>query len=119
MWWLAWWHEGKNHPKSVWYYVAAIRANPKKHGWVLDRLYGDARSACVCNGIPTPDLGFLANIPEITALQIGKDWEEAVRQAEQAEHVPAAEQRISQVHKVEYFAPSFTAIDEPKAGKIE
>ncbi|MBY0244605.1 MAG: hypothetical protein K2Q03_04025, partial [Sphingobacteriaceae bacterium] len=25
MWWCAWVHEGKNHPKSVWYYMAAMR----------------------------------------------------------------------------------------------
>lgn len=111
MWWLAWWFEGKNHPKSVWYYVAAMRANPKKHAWVLDRLYDDARTACMCEGVPTPDLGFLVDIPEMQGGQIGRDWKEALGRAEQAEHVPATKQVDSNIHKVEYFAPSFTPID--------
>lgn len=89
MWWLAWWHEGKNHPKSVWYYIAAMRADPVKHAWVFDRLYSDARSACMCEGVATPDIGFLQNIPEMQGVGIGKNWQEALGQAEQAVHIPA------------------------------
>lgn len=110
-WWLGWWFEGTNHPKSIWYYVAAMRANPGNHGWVLERLYSDARSACMCEGIPSPDLGFLENIPEMQGHPIEKDWKEAVRQAENAVHVPAAEPTAAQVHKVEYFVPSLTPVD--------
>lgn len=111
MWWLAWWYEGKNHPKSVWYYVAAMRADPKKHAWVLDRLNSDARSACLCEGVPTPDLGFLSEIPEMQGQGIGQDWLQALRQAERAEHVPAVNQTSSRVRKVEYFAPICTPVD--------
>lgn len=111
MWWLAWWHEGKHHAKSVWYYVAAMRANPSKHAWVLDRLYSDARSACMCEGVSSPDLGFLINIPEMQGCPIASDWAEAVSQAEIAVHMPALLQEAAQIHKVEDFAPSFTPVD--------
>ena len=110
MWWLAWWFEGKNHPKSVWYYVAAMRANPQKHGWVLNRLNGDARTAYMCAGVPTPDLEFLDHIPEMRGGRIAPDWEKALRQAENAEHVPAANQVDSKIHKLGYSAPNFTPI---------
>jgi hypothetical protein len=47
MWWLAWWFEGTNHQKSVWYYVAALRADPEGHGWAQSRIMSDARTACM------------------------------------------------------------------------
>lgn len=105
MWWIAWWYEGKNHPKSVWYYVAAMRADPKKHGWAHERVYDDARSAYMCKGVPAPDLGFLEAIPEMRGERIGRDWEEAVREAEKAVHVQAAVQAKSRVYVKENFAP--------------
>jgi TPR repeat protein len=95
MWWLGWWYEGCNHPKSVWYYVAAMRANPKKHAWAYDRLYLDARSAVMCEGVPKPDLGFLTTIPEMQEYAIGRDWQEALRMAEKADHIPASGQQVS------------------------
>lgn len=89
MWWLAWWFEGTNHPKSVWYYVAALRADPREHDWALDRIRGDARSPGLCEGTPQPDLSFLAGIPEMRGQAVGADWAAAVDQAERAVHMPA------------------------------
>lgn len=86
MWWLAWWHEGTNHPKSVWYYVAALRAAPRHHGWALERIQSDARTPYMCEGVPAPDLTFLNNIMEMSGTGVGRDWAEAVRQAESAFH---------------------------------
>lgn len=88
-WWLAWWFEGVNHPKSVWYYVAAMRIDPAAHGWVQSRLMSDARSAHMCEGVPKPDLRFLNEIPELQGCSIRPDWHEALREAESAIHIPA------------------------------
>ena len=93
MWWLGWWFEGTNHSKSTWYYIAALRADPKGHGWARERIIDDARSACMCAGVPDPDLGFLSAIPEIQGKPIGSDWTEAVKQAELAVHVSAVKVR--------------------------
>lgn len=89
IWWLAWWFEGVNHPKSVWYYVAAMRIDPDGHGWVQSRLASDARSAHMCEGVPKPDLSFLSEIPELQGSRIRPDWREALRNAESAIHLPA------------------------------
>lgn len=50
LWWAAWAWEGMNHPESVWYYIAAMRSNPRRHGWALDRVRSDARHA-VCRKV--------------------------------------------------------------------
>lgn len=92
MWWLAWWFEGANHPKSVWYYVAALRANPSGHGWAHDRIRSDAQYPIMCKDVPAPDLVFLDGIPEINRLAIGQDWAEAVRMAEAAVHLPSSQE---------------------------
>lgn len=86
MWWLGWWHEGKNHPKSVWYYVAALRANPKKHAWARWRICCDARSAYMGSDVPKPDISFLANITEMQGDTISTDWQGAIHEAEIAVH---------------------------------
>jgi len=107
IWWLAWWFEGTNHPKSVWYYVAALRADPKAYDWAHERIMSDARTACMCEGVPQPDLSFLKDIPEIQGKAIGPDWIEAVAKAEQAVHAPAKENRSARprVVKTTYSAP--------------
>lgn len=88
----AWWqgsvYSGTNHPKSVWYLIAAIRMNPDAHGWALDRVLSDARSAIMCGGVPKPCCEFLRNIAEFRGV-ISVDWKSAVKSAEQAVHVPA------------------------------
>lgn len=86
MWWLAWWFEGTNHPKSIWYYVAAMRAGPRSFGWAQGRVMSDARSACMCEGVPKPDLTFLGVIPEMQGEPIGDDWKSAVATAYEAVH---------------------------------
>lgn len=88
-WWLGWWHEGTNHPKSVWYYMAALRRNPKDHGWALRRIYGDARSACMREGVPRPDLSFLSDVQEFCGAREWGDWREAISRAKTAVHTSA------------------------------
>lgn len=108
IWWLAWWFEGTNHPKSVWYYVAALRADPKAYGWARERIIDDARTPCLCKDIPTPEMAFLKDIPEIQGRAIGTDWAEAVAKAEQSVHVPAKKTRNTsgpRVVKAAYTAP--------------
>jgi hypothetical protein len=106
MWWMAWWFEGVNHPKSIWYYVAALRADPKGHGWAQARIMSDARSAFMCRGVVEPDLAFLDNIPELRGERIGRDWKSAVELAEVARHQPAYPQRATRVSLVSKNAPA-------------
>src|SRR3546814_3444843 len=82
MWWLGWWYEKSNHPKSVWYYIAALRADPDGHRWAFSRIVSDAKYATMYSGVSEPDLSFLDDIPEIREfkLHVGK-WEEAVLKA--------------------------------------
>jgi len=108
MWWLAWWFEGRNHPKSVWYYVATLRADPKAYGWALDRILEDAKTPILCKGIADPDLSFLKEVPEVMGEPVGSDWQDAVGRAERAVHVPAAKPRRAttpRMFKAEYVAP--------------
>lgn len=106
MWWLAWWHEGRNHPKSVWYYVAAIRRAPSDHSWALDRVRADAQYACMCSDVPAPDLAFLGAIPEMSG-QILTDWREAIRKAEATAHIASSVQKErGRVIKGRHVAPA-------------
>ncbi len=90
MWFLAYWFEGINHPKSTWYYIAALRANPDQHKWAYSRIVGDTKSAYMCEGIPKPSLDFLADIPEMQEAKIYCSlWRKAVEQAEIAMHIAA------------------------------
>lgn len=91
MWWLAWWFEGVNHPKSIWYYVAALRADPVAHGWAHGRIMDDARVTTMCEGVPPPCIEFLKDIPEMQGRSIGRDWVTAVANAEKAIHIPRAD----------------------------
>ena len=87
MWWCAWAYEGNNHPRSVWYYIASLRSNPKKHAWAFGRIHSDAYSSAVCKGVPKPCLNFLANIPEFQTIKLGRtDWLQAVQMAKSSEH---------------------------------
>jgi len=114
-WWCGWWFEGVNHPKSVWYCIAALRREPEKHGWALSRIVSDSYHAAVCEGVAEPDLAFLNDIAEFrqviggvpkwgreqflsvcdefiegSDVQLGS-WQEAIRHAEEAIHIPAKE----------------------------
>jgi len=88
MWWLGWWFEGTNHARSVWYYIAALRANPAQHSWAAGRIISDAYTASMCKGYPKPNLDFLNDIPEITTrkLHVGL-WEQALNMALSAKEV--------------------------------
>lgn len=88
MWWLAWWFEGVHHPRSVWTYIAALRADPQGHGWALNRICSDAHSAVMCEGTPKPDLAFLQDIPEIQGAPIGTDWLLALEMSLNVPHLP-------------------------------
>lgn len=88
MWWLGWHFESENHPKSVWFYVAALRASPHRYGWALDRIRSDARPQFNFANFVPPDLAFLDSIAEMRGGSIGSNWQEAVREAEVAEHLP-------------------------------
>lgn len=83
-------YEGRNHPRSVWYHMAAMRRSPEHHGWALERVWGDARTACTCKGVPTPDLAFLMEIDEFNGSEVWGGWKEAVAKAAKAVHVAAA-----------------------------
>lgn len=98
-WWLGWWFEGVNHPKSIWYYIAAIRLNADCHGWAIDRIAGDARFGCMCSGTPQPDISFLKGIPELCGKRISPDWMKAIENAESAVHQPASAAQIEQALK--------------------
>lgn len=107
MWWLAWWFEGKNHHRSVWYYVAAMRSDPEGLGWAQERVMSDARSAHMCEGVPDPDTSFVSSIPELRGAPIGPDWLSAVNEAEKAVHVPAKTQALNRrVVRRSYSAPA-------------
>lgn len=88
MWWCAWYYENTNHPKSVWYYMAAMRRAPKRHGWALNRVRADAYSAYMAKGIPPPDLTFLSEIEEFHGSSNWGDWKQALEKAKQAIHLP-------------------------------
>lgn len=89
-WWLGWWHDGTNHPKSVWFYMAAMRKDPKAFGWALERVYSDAKYAGTCEGVPAPDLDFLREIQEFDGAKEWGDWREAIAKSVVAVHIPAA-----------------------------
>jgi hypothetical protein len=104
-WWLGWYYEGKNHPKSVWYYIAAMRRSPRQHDWAFVRVYGDARQPGLCRGTPPPLLSFLEEIDEFRQFRSGISslaaikwggWQEALRSADEAVHVPAPTAVIKQ-----------------------
>lgn len=106
IWWLGWWFEGINHPKSVWYYIAALRADPQCHGWARQRIVSDAQTAYMCAGVPKPDLSFLDDIPEIQGDEIQQDWESAIAKAEEGLHIPACIQNPDYVSLARYSAPA-------------
>ena len=89
MWWCAWAYEGTHHARSVWYYIAALRADPKAHSCAWGRIYADAYSAIMCQGVLKPCLKFLNDIPEFQAKKLNSiDWLQAVHQAKAAQHQP-------------------------------
>lgn len=93
-WWLGWLHAGVNLPKSIWYYLAAIRIDPRAHGWALGRIKGDALTGYLCRGVVHPDITFMKTIPEFFGKEIGGDWVTAIECAQQALHEPFRKDQI-------------------------
>lgn len=90
---LGWWYEVSNQQRSVWYYIAALRASPETHKWAHDRIVDNANnpSALLCNdnglitGHPAPELSFLYRIPELHSRKVHSHlWSDAIREAEEA-----------------------------------
>jgi len=104
MWFLGWWFEVVNHQRSIWYYVAAMRAGPNEYKWAYSRIVADARDPITATRdsdgntthYPMPDLGFLRNIPEMNVAKLYCSlWAEAVAQAEKAPNVePLAADKV-------------------------
>lgn len=92
-WWLGWRYEGVNHPKHIWYTIAAIRMNPKDYSFILEHLYKEGRYGSLCEGVPAPDISFMKEIPEFQ-LRLSPDWQEAIANAEVAIHQPSTTQQI-------------------------
>ncbi len=86
LWWLGWWYSGMKHCRSTWYYIAALRKNPKAHGWALDRIISDTLSGCMCAGQPVPSIAFAWDIPEFKTGRIATDidWRQAADAAKSA-----------------------------------
>jgi hypothetical protein len=97
LWWLGWWLGGMEHCRSTWYYVAALRRDPMKHGWARDRIILDAASACMCPDMIAPSLTSLREIPELSRGPVGQDWEDAVRAARAAVDVPVTSEQIDEM----------------------
>lgn len=94
-WWLGWRYEGKNIPKSVWYYTAAIRMSPRRHKWAIDRIFSDTKIGALCAGTQAPDISFLKEIPEYRDRRIGRDWAAAVQAAVAAVHIPSTPDQLA------------------------
>lgn len=105
LWWAAWAWEGMNHPKSVWYYIAAMRCNPRRHGWALDRVYSDARYACMQEGVPKPSIAFMKHIEEFNGAKQWGRWQDAVEQARKARHRPLRDQSPKSGPRVVKLSP--------------
>jgi hypothetical protein len=90
MWWLGQWHEGSEHARSIWYYIAAHRRDPAEHGWALRRNTANARFGLMCPGKPLPSLDFLRDIAEFRVGEVSTDWKAAERAAREAVDVPVA-----------------------------
>lgn len=92
-WWLNWRFDGVNLPRSVWYYIAALRLNPDDYWWAFERIIADSRYGVMCAGTPQPDIAFLLNIPEFKGESIG-EWTAAIQEAETAIHQPATQSQL-------------------------
>lgn len=106
MWWLANHYEDRNHPRSVWFFVAALRRNPAAYRWLLRSIRSDAYAPNYFRHEPVC-LEFLESIPEITEGRIGKNWAQAVESAVDAEHAPmssAVPSRHNSTQKLTKFA---------------
>jgi hypothetical protein len=86
-WWLGWYFEGTQHTKSIWYYITAMRKEPFHYGWAWSRVYADAKSVILCEGVPTPCIEFLQDIPEFNN-RPSDGWQDAVSKAESAVDIP-------------------------------
>lgn len=97
IWWLAWWYEGINHFRSIWYYVGALRASPQEYGWAQSRIMYDARCAIMVADLPSPDTSFITAVPELIGMKIGDDWMAAVLNAECAMDIPQVAEKLPRV----------------------
>ncbi|TDR28944.1 hypothetical protein [Hydromonas duriensis] len=95
MFWLGWWYEGVNHPKSTWYYIASMRADNEEHRWVFERLYGDTHYGAMCENVEYPSLEYLSEISEFNDFKVSLNWSEAIEKAEAAIHKPATEEQYA------------------------
>ncbi len=94
MFWLGWWYEGVNHPKSTWYYIAAIRADTEAYKWMFKRLYNDTFYGAMTRGVKHPTLQFLTEIMEFENGKTPRDqWLMAVEKAESAKHRAATKKQ--------------------------
>jgi len=108
-WWLGWYFDGTNLAKSVWYYLAAIRREPKAYGWFLLNLYSNATYGVFCDGVPYPDITFMKAIPEFKDWNPSENWQEAIGRAEAAMHTPAT---LSQMEEALHLLAMGKAIPE-------
>lgn len=111
MWWLGWWHEGTDHCRSTWYYIAALRRNPEAHGWALGRIISDTIFGCMCAGEPVPSISFARDIPEFTSGRIGMDWQQAVASAKSAVETAVTAKQVDAM-----FALILEGVPESTAG---
>lgn len=94
MFWLGWWYEGVNHPKSTWYYIAAIRADTEAYKWVFERLYADTFYGAMTKGVKYPTLKFITEIMEFVERKIPRTkWLMAIEKAEAAKHRSATKKQ--------------------------
>jgi len=87
-WWLGWWYAGDQHVKSVWFNLTAVRCDPVKHGWALDRIICDAKFGCMREDRARPSIQALHVAVELHGSKISKDWQGALNQALQAKDSP-------------------------------
>ncbi|WP_196160777.1 hypothetical protein [Reinekea sp. G2M2-21] len=82
MWWLGWWFEGYNHPKSAWYYVAAIQRTWATY-WPGERISSHVYSR-IYTTETIPFLETLSDIPDFVNNEMGanSNWESAIAKAE-------------------------------------
>lgn len=93
-WWLGWRMDGENHPKSMWYYLAAIRMNPNAYSWYLSNLHDNGKFGAMCSGVTQPDINYMREIPEFIGQGISSNWLQAIAGAEAAIHKPATASQL-------------------------
>ncbi len=93
-WWLGWRFDGVNLPKSLWYYLAAIRKAPRAYGWYLSNLFDNALYGIMCEGEPQAHIGFIKDIAEFNDRKPSTNWQDAIALAENAVHIPSTLEQV-------------------------